>query len=143
MPRSDASSAAGPGVLIGAMVGAWLSVILAAGAFAVELSAGGRGGFLTVSGWMTLVHAAIGLGEALHHRGGRAVRPADPTGPDHAPDPAPAPAARWGQVAVAGLAAALAVAVFLAPFASRRPTAWSTSGSGWGSWTRRRPGSRG
>ena len=54
------------GVLIGAMAAAWFSVILASGAFAVELAASGRrADFLNVLGWMVLVHAAIGLGEAI------------------------------------------------------------------------------
>src|SRR4051812_48876980 len=55
-----------PGVLIGAMIAAWFSVLLASGAFAVELAASGRGAdFFHVLGWMGLVHAGIGLGEAL------------------------------------------------------------------------------
>src|SRR3954453_1920783 len=52
------------GVLIGGMVAAWFSVLLAAGAFAVEFSASGTGrqvGFFQVLSWMALVHAAIGL----------------------------------------------------------------------------------
>src|SRR4051812_35816369 len=54
------------GVLIGAMAAAWFSVILASGAFAVELAASGRrADFFKVLGWMALVHAAIGLGEAI------------------------------------------------------------------------------
>src|SRR3954452_20917916 len=54
------------GGLGGAMVAAWFSVILASGAFAVELafSAGWSGFFRSLS-WMALVHAGIGLGEAL------------------------------------------------------------------------------
>ncbi len=110
------------GVLVGAMVAAWLSVILSAGAFAVELAAGGRGAFVTVLGWMTLVHAVIGLGEALIT--GAVVRFLLLTRPDlihHEPKEEASRAARWGQVAVAGLAASLAVAVFGAPFASSWP----------------------
>ena len=54
------------GVLIGGMVAAWFSVILASGAFAVELAASvGWSNFFNVLGWMALVHAGIGLGEAL------------------------------------------------------------------------------
>ena len=108
------------GVLIAAMVAAWLSVILAAGAFAVELSSGGRGSFLAVLGWMTLVHSAIGLGEAIIT--GIVLRFVLLTRPDliHRPDAEPAStSARWGQVALGGLGVALAVAVFAAPFASR------------------------
>src|SRR3954462_2125550 len=55
-----------PGVLIGGMIAAWFSVLLASGAFAVEwaFSVGWSGFFRTLS-WMALVHAGIGLGEAL------------------------------------------------------------------------------
>ena len=54
------------GTIFAAMIAAWLSVILASGAFSVELAASGhRSDFLRVLGWMTLVHSAIGLGEAI------------------------------------------------------------------------------
>ncbi len=72
---------------------------------------------------MALVHAAIGLGEALIT--GMVVRFVLLTRPDliHEADPAVAGSRsrRWGQIVVAGLGIALAVAVFLAPFASSRP----------------------
>ena len=49
------------------MAAAWFSVILASGAFAIEFTAGSGdwSRFLDVLGWMALVHAAIGVGEAL------------------------------------------------------------------------------
>src|SRR3954452_7107964 len=54
------------GVLLGAMVAAWFSVILASGAFAIELAfSSGWSGFFRTLSWLALVHAAIGLGEAL------------------------------------------------------------------------------
>jgi cobalt/nickel transport system permease protein len=111
------------GVLFGAMVAAWFSVILSAGALAIELAASGHGGaFLTILGWMALVHAAIGLGEAVIT--GLVLRFVLLTRPDliDEPDQAPTPAL-WqrGQVLVAGLGIALAVAIFLAPFASGWP----------------------
>ena len=54
------------GVLIGAMFGAWFSVILASGTFALELAASvGWANFFNVLGWMALVHTGIGLGEAI------------------------------------------------------------------------------
>src|SRR5262249_47920967 len=54
------------GVLIGAMVAAWFSVLLASGAFAIELAfSSGWTEFFRVLSWMGLVHAGIGLGEAL------------------------------------------------------------------------------
>jgi cobalt/nickel transport system permease protein len=111
------------GVLLGAMIAAWFSVILASGAFAVELAASGRrADFFNVLGLMALVHAAIGLGEALIT--GLVVRFILLARPDLVFDPDPVAASkarRWGQAAVAGLAVALAVAVFLAPFASEHP----------------------
>ena len=54
------------GILIGAMAAAWFSVLLASGAFAVELAVfRRRGDFFQILSWMALVHAAIGVGEAL------------------------------------------------------------------------------
>ncbi len=113
------------GTLIAAMVAAWFSVLLASGALAVELAASDRGGFSQILSLMALVHAAIGLGEAIIT--GLVVRFLlvrrpdlfeTPGGPDAA---AISLAARWGQTLVGGLAVALAIAVFLAPFASESP----------------------
>lgn len=112
------------GTLLAAMAAAWFSVILAAGAFSLELAASGRAGsFLPVLGWMLLVHAAIGLGEAvitgLVLRFVLLVRPDLVYDPD---DGAPVTATRrQGQAVLAGLGVALAVALFLAPFASAAP----------------------
>src|SRR5262245_48804337 len=54
------------GILIAAMVASWFAVLLAAGACAIELSASGhRRDFFQVLSWMALVHAAIGIGEAV------------------------------------------------------------------------------
>ncbi len=116
------------GVIFGAMVAAWFSVLLASGAFAVELAASGRrADFLRVLSLMGLVHAGIGVGEAVIT--GLVLRLILLTRPDlvyqpEADDLAVTPANRvkgWAQVAVAGLGVALAVGVFLAPFASERP----------------------
>ncbi len=110
------------GVLIGAMAAAWFTVILASGAFAVELAASGRrDDFLNVLGWMVLIHAAIGMGEAIIT--GLVVRFVLQVRPDliyEADKEAPA-AVRLGQVAFAGLGIAMAVAIFLAPLASEFP----------------------
>jgi cobalt/nickel transport system permease protein len=107
------------GIVFGAMIAAWFTVILGAGAFSVELAASGHAGdFPTILGWMTLVHAAIGVGEALIT--GLVLRSLLLTRPDLVDDPALTEASRtqrWGQVAVAGLAVSLAVAVVLGPFA--------------------------
>src|SRR5207248_1873160 len=117
---------AGPkGVLIAAMVAAWFSVLLASGAFAIELAASGhRADFLRILTWMALVHAAIGLGEAVIT--GIVVRfvllrRPDLLEPDDPTAGGPSAAARWVHTTIAGLGISLAVAVFLAPFASEFP----------------------
>ena len=113
------------GVLVGAMIAAWFSVLLASGAFALELALSGRAGdFFHVLGWMALVHAGIGLGEALIT--GLVLRFVLLTRPDlidgaDAGTGTPSRLVGWGQFALAGLAVALAVAVFLAPYASEHP----------------------
>jgi cobalt/nickel transport system permease protein len=130
------------GVLLGAMIAAWFSVILASGAFAVELAASGRrADFFTVLGLMALVHAAIGVGEAVIT--GLVVRFILLARPDLIFDPdlkTASPALRWGQLAIAGLAVSLAVAVFLGPFASEHPDGleWA-GGSGQLGFLRERP----
>jgi cobalt/nickel transport system permease protein len=108
------------GVLVGGMVAAWFSVILASGAFAVELAASmGWSDFFNVLGWMALVHAAIGMGEALITGAVlRFVLLMRPDLVDQGMVVDPSRARRWGQVVVGGLGIAVAVAVFLAPFAS-------------------------
>ncbi len=117
---------AGPkGTLIAAMVAAWFSVLLASGAFAVELAASGRrDDFLRVLGWMALVHSLIGIGEALIT--GLVVRFVLLRRPDLL-EPAgeivdkPVAAGHWIQWVGAGLAISLAVAAFVAPFACESP----------------------
>jgi cobalt/nickel transport system permease protein len=113
------------GVLIAAMVAAWFSVLLASGACAVELAAAGhRDDFWRILSWMALVHAAIGLGEAVIT--GTVVRFVLLRRPDlvQAVDglrDGPSDGRRWIETSIGGLAVALAVAVFLAPFASEWP----------------------
>ena len=114
------------GVLFGAMIAAWFTVLLAAGAFSVELAVfGRRADFVRVLSWMTLVHAGIGLGEAIIT--GLVLRFILSTRPDLIYEPEPAPQTNpraltgWLQVALAGMGVALAVAMFLAPFASPHP----------------------
>lgn len=113
------------GVIFGAMAAAWFSVLLAAGAFSVELAASGRrADFLRVLSWMTLVHAGIGLGEAvitgLFLRFILSTRPDLVYDPDPS-DPREASPVEWLQVVTAGLGVALAVGMFVAPFASEHP----------------------
>jgi cobalt/nickel transport system permease protein len=113
------------GVLIAAMVAAWFSVLLASGACAIELSASGHGAaFWRILTWMALVHAAIGVGEALIT--GIVlrfvlIRRPDLIEPESKPDEKPTGPASWVPPAIAGLGMALAVAVFLAPFACEDP----------------------
>ena len=117
------------GVLMGGMIAAWFSVLLASGAFAVELAASGRwADFFQVLSWMALVHAGIGFGEALIT--GLVLRFVLLTRPDlvYLPElveaegvPAVDRPRQWGQMTLAGLAIAMAVGVFLAPFASEHP----------------------
>jgi cobalt/nickel transport system permease protein len=113
------------GILIAAMLAAWFSVLLAAGAFSIELAAlGRRSDFFRILSWMALVHAAIGVGEAIIT--GVVVRFLLLRRPDlfeAADEGAAKPAAgkRWMLTAFAGLGIAMAVAVFLAPFASDQP----------------------
>jgi cobalt/nickel transport system permease protein len=112
------------GVLLGAMVAAWFSVLLSAGAFAVELAfSSGWSHFVETLSWMALVHAGIGLGEAIVT--GLVLRFILLTRPDlvyQAEETVQAErSTRWGQVIGAGLGIALAVGVFVAPFASEHP----------------------
>lgn len=111
------------GVLIGAMVAAWFSVLLASGAFAVELAfSSGWAEFFRVLSWMALVHAGIGLGEAIVT--GLVLRFILTTRPDLVYLPEKLETRElpgsW-QVLAAGLGIAVAVGVFLAPFASEHP----------------------
>lgn len=118
------------GVLVAAMAAAWFAVLLASGCCAVELAATtGWASFSRVLTWMALVHAAIGLGEAVIT--GLVVRFILLTRPeliDHElndcdePELAGAAASPlWASTVLAGLGVALAVAVFLSPLASEFP----------------------
>jgi cobalt/nickel transport system permease protein len=108
------------GVLIGGMLAAWFSVILASGTFALELGASiGWADFFKVLSWISLVHAGIGLGEAVIT--GLVLRFVLLMRPEflyEAHAERVSTVTHMGQVALGGLAIALAVAVFLAPFAS-------------------------
>jgi cobalt/nickel transport system permease protein len=120
------------GILIGAMIAAWFTVLLAAGACAVELAASGRRhDFFRILSWLALSHALIGLGEALITglvlRFVLLTRPDlvehQDEGIDEAAEPGSgsAPSGRWSTTTIAGLGIALAIAVFLSPFASEFP----------------------
>ena len=113
------------GILIAAMVAAWFSVLLASGAFALEMAPSGRGeDFLRILTWMALVHAVIGVGEALIT--GLVVRfvllrRPDLLEPEEGADDMSSGSGGWVRPTIAGLAIALGVAVFLAPFAWDAP----------------------
>ena len=54
------------GVLMGAMIAAWFTVLLAAGLAPLNCRLlASRHDFLRILSWMTLVHAVIGIGEAI------------------------------------------------------------------------------
>jgi cobalt/nickel transport system permease protein len=81
---------------------------------------------------MALLHAVIGLGEALIT--GAVVRFLLVRRPDLFDEPETAidqfqGAKNWGQAIAGGLAVALAIAVFLAPFASEQPDGLSYVGA--------------
>ena len=117
------------GILIAAMVAAWFAVLLAAGACSLELSASGHPSRILPDSEL----------DGPGSRGDRAGRSADHRtgGPVHPADPARADRARrrkqwrnlrlacaracWLPTVLAGLGIALAVAVFLSPFASTQP----------------------
>ena len=117
------------GVLMGAILAAWASVILASAAFSIELAASGRwSDFSRVLSWMALIHAGIGVGEALIT--GVVLKFVLQTRPDLIYEPespidsVTSPEERLSQafrIGTAGLAAALTIGVFLAPFASGFP----------------------
>jgi cobalt/nickel transport system permease protein len=111
------------GILLGAMLAAWVSVLLSAAMCALELAASGRWSTLpALLGWMLLVHAAIGLAEALIT--GLLLQAILASRPDVIPELEPGSRRSlrsWGQLVVGGGAAALAVALFVAPFAWEDP----------------------
>jgi cobalt/nickel transport system permease protein len=118
------------GILIAAMIAGWFTVLLAAGACAAELSASGNHrDFFRILSWMALVHAVIGLGEAIIT--GLVVRfilltrpdliEQDPTFALEPQVPGGGPPRRWLAAILGGLGVALAVVVFLSPLASELP----------------------
>ncbi len=119
------------GILIAAMIAAWFTVLLAAGACAAELSvSGSHRDFFRILSWMALVHAVIGLGEAIIT--GLVVRfilltrpeliEEDPTwGLEPLVAGSGGPPRHWLPTVLGGLGVALAVVVFLSPLASELP----------------------
>jgi len=112
------------GIVVGAVIASWVSVMAAAALFCVEFRLTYRAAdydFTRIFALMVSFHSVIGVGEALitgsvigfvlRHRSDLIYTSNSP--------------AKWGQfsasVAAAGVACALAVAAFLAPFASDAP----------------------
>jgi cobalt/nickel transport system permease protein len=106
------------GTVIAAMLASWLIVPLAALAFAVEMSLSGTAPFTRLATLMLGYHILIGLGEALLT--GLVVAWVVRVRPDLIYNSADLPARpeRFGKVVAVGLSLGLAVAIFLAPFAS-------------------------
>jgi cobalt/nickel transport system permease protein len=104
--------------VLAAVLASWLIIPVAALAFVVEFVAKGEIGIFPLANWMLFYHVLIGLGEALLT--GLIVSWLVKTRPDLVYDPAreASPVERLGQAMGAALVAAVAVAVFLAPWAS-------------------------
>src|SRR5271157_431568 len=116
---------------IGGQRGILIAAMIAAGACAAELSAAGsHRDFFRILSWMALVHAVIGLGEAIIT--GLVVRfilltrpeliEQDPTwGLEPFVPGSGGPPRHWLPTVLGGLGVALAVVVFLSPLASELP----------------------
>lgn len=103
--------------LIGAGVGAWLSVVIASAACALELAVSGTSPLEVALPAMLGVHALIGIGEALITVAALAfIRQ---TRPDLVGEPTTVAAQGWGWIA-AGLLIALAI-TFASPLADSSP----------------------
>lgn len=109
------------GIVAGAVIAAWLTVMASAALCSIELSFGGHFRLGPTLGAMLLVHSLIGVGEALVT--GFAVAFVLKVRPDLIYGrPAPQTAAvRSGQLIVTGLVIALVMAAVLSPFASSLP----------------------
>ncbi len=106
------------GAIIAATLASWIIVPCSALAFAVEMAAGGEIPLMPVMTLMLFYHIWIGLGEAVLT--GFAVSWLVRVRPDLIYDPAAGPRefGRTRQLVVGGLAAALAIVIFAAPWAS-------------------------
>lgn len=110
------------GIVVGAMLAAWFTVILGATACSIELALSGTYRSMAATlGVMLLVHSMIGLGESVIT--GLAIAFVLRTRPDlvYGQNNGSGALARSGQVIVAGLAVAFVVAILLSPFASSLP----------------------
>jgi cobalt/nickel transport system permease protein len=110
--------------VIGTVVASWLSVMAAAALFCVEFGISWAGSDYNMSRIFTLMvafHSAIGVGEALIT--GAVVSFVLGRRPDllYVPQAGSSLPAGIGRFATAGVVCALAIAAFLAPFASSHP----------------------
>ena len=112
------------GVLVGAILAAWLSVMAGAALFCLEFyfSQGGHGyDFRNLFALMVSAHSVIGIGEALIT--GAAVAVILKQRPDlvYQPNRDTTLGENFGRVIVVGCVLALAIAAFASPFASSLP----------------------
>ncbi|HWA99523.1 MAG TPA: PDGLE domain-containing protein, partial [Pirellulales bacterium] len=104
--------------VLSAVVASWLIIPVAALAFVVEFAVGGSVRLFPLATWMVFYHVLIGLGEAILT--GLVVSWLVRTRPDliYDVDRGTGPMRQLTQTVAAALVAAVAVAVFLAPWAS-------------------------
>jgi cobalt/nickel transport system permease protein len=109
------------GVIVAAVIASWVSVLAAAALFCLEFALSHPAesfDLTTVCLLMTAYHSVIGVGEALIT--GLVLGVVLAQRPDliHMPEPGSGTIVRLGRVASAGVIVSLAIAIFLAPFAS-------------------------
>lgn len=107
------------GRTVGIALGAWFSVLAAAGACAVQLAASGTAPLRLVLPAMLVTHALIGVGEALITLSVLTV--VARVRPDLVHRPVVAPRLTGRELVLPGLTVALGVAVLLGPLASSLP----------------------
>jgi len=112
------------GTIVGAVFASWLTVMAAAALFCLEFRMSWLNSdfqFQNIFTWMVTVHSAIGIGEALIT--GFAVSFILSQRPDllHSSEKPAGAVGTFSRALAAGVVVALAVAAFLAPFASDFP----------------------
>lgn len=112
------------GTLLAAFLASWLSVLAAAAVFCLEFWLSHRGkpyNFSQVFGWMVFLHCLIGIGEGVITS--LVLSFVLVQRPDllQVPSSSQTVVSGVGRFMAAGIVAALAVAAFLAPFASEHP----------------------
>ena len=109
------------GIVAGAMIAAWFSVMIGATFCSIELALGGHYRFETTLATMLLAHAPIGVGEALVT--GLTLSYVLRVRPDliYGRPSTPGSPALQAQLLIAGLSIAVFMAAVLSPFASSLP----------------------